>query len=93
MLESYIERRLVEYVKSLGGLCIKLDAQSYSGIPDRMIILPHKILFVELKQKGKKPRPLQEVWIERLRKLNQEVIVIDEVTQIPRISEGAPPTE
>ena len=65
--ESYVERRQIKgYVKSLGGLCIKLPVGG--GFPDRLIILKKgRILFLEVKRPGKKPTALQYHWIKKLR--------------------------
>ncbi len=61
MLEKEIERALVKEVKKLGGLCLKFNSLSMTGIPDRIILMKNaRLVFVELKQKGKKPRPLQK---------------------------------
>ena len=50
MKESTLEKALVVAVKKAGGLCIKLPASSYRGIPDRLVLLPgSRIFFVELK--------------------------------------------
>jgi hypothetical protein len=79
-LESYIERKFVEYIRSAGGMALKIDASSCAGIPDRLVVLPDgKMFFVELKQPGKKPRPLQLKRHADLRKLGFEVYVIDSV--------------
>lgn len=53
--EASIEAALVKAVKEAGGLCIKLPAILYRGIPDRMILLPGgRLFFVELKaRKGR----------------------------------------
>jgi len=62
MLEKEIERRLRDGVKAAGGLCLKWESPGYTGVPDRMILLPGgRILFVELKAPGKKERPRQRV--------------------------------
>lgn len=66
VLEKAIEQELVKHVKARGGLCLKMNSLNMSGIPDRLVLLPNgKMGFVELKQKGKKPRPLQ------IRRMNQ----------------------
>lgn len=78
MLEKDIERNLTKKIENLGGLCLKYDPKYNNGMPDRLIILPFgQVWFVELKQEGKKPRPLQEYQINRLRNLKQRVYVID----------------
>lgn len=76
--EASIERALVEAVKSAGGWCLKLPAVFESGIPDRLCLFPRgRVVFVELKAPGKKPRKLQEVMHSRLRALGFRVEIID----------------
>ena len=42
--EKVVERKLVEAVKSNGGMCIKLLCDQLIGLPDRMCLFPgHKI--------------------------------------------------
>ena len=56
--ESTIEKRLRDAVVAAGGLCIKLPAFLYRGIPDRMILLPMgRIFFIELKKDGGRTEP------------------------------------
>lgn len=81
--EKYIERTLVKRVEALGGLCIKLLTNHFLGLPDRMVLLPGgKMLFVELKSTGQKPRKIQTVVHSKLRALGFTVLVIDNVEQI-----------
>ena len=50
MREKEIEKRLVAEVKRNGGICPKFVSPGYSGMPDRIILLPKgKIAFAELK--------------------------------------------
>jgi len=49
--ETQRETKLTSMVKKAGGLCIKLPAQLYRGIPDRLVLLPGgRVVFVELKR-------------------------------------------
>ena len=83
MLEKRIEQELVKQVKARGGLCLKLNSQSMSGIPDRLVLMKNgKIGFVELKQKGKKPRPLQERRMKQLMELGFYCSLIDDKEQV-----------
>lgn len=83
MLEKEIEKALVKRVKGLGGICLKLVSPSMAGLPDRMVFLPEShFAFVELKAKGKKPRPLQMKRIDDFRKLGFKCFVIDDKEQI-----------
>ena len=60
MREKYIEKKLVEQVRSLGGIALKLISPGNSGVPDRLVLLPAgKIGFVEMKAPGLLMRPLQ----------------------------------
>ena len=75
--EKDIERRLKREVEKKGGVCWKFIS-SMSGVPDRLCLFPFgKLVFVELKRHGAKPRPLQIRQIEKIRKLGFRVEVID----------------
>lgn len=66
------------YVEKLGGEFHKLELIGRSGLPDRVILFPDKNpVYVELKQKGKKPRKLQMYEIGKLRGKSFRVEVID----------------
>ena len=76
--ESEIERFFTQGCKKKGWLCLKFVSPSMTGLPDRIILMPKgRIFFAELKAPGKKPRPLQVVVHNRLRKLGFSVCVID----------------
>lgn len=83
MKEKYIEQQLVKHIKALGGMCSKMGMD---GMPDRLVLLPKgEIHFVELKAPGKKPRALQELRHQQLRKLGFTVHVIDSTKQIQEV--------
>lgn len=70
-LEKEIETKLRRMVENHGGLCLKWVCPGWSGVPDRIILLPGgRILFVELKRpKGGKLEKLQKWWSRRLHRL------------------------
>ena len=81
--EKLVERKLVESVKANKGMCIKLLCDQLIGLPDRMCLFPgSKIIFVELKTTGKKPRRIQAYIHNKLRDLGFRVEVIDSVKGI-----------
>lgn len=83
MLEMTLERKLVEAVKVMGGLCPKFVSPGFDGMPDRLVLLPGgRLAFVEVKAMGCKPRPLQESRHELLRRLGFKVYVLDSAEQI-----------
>ena len=81
--EKVVERKLVELVKINGGMCIKLLCDQLIGLPDRMCLFPgHKIVFVELKTTGRKPKRIQAYMHNELRALGFRVEVIDTVESV-----------
>lgn len=68
-LESSVEDRLVKAVKSAGGLCFKLPAFLYRGIPDRLILLNGGVVwFMELKRSGASTKKSVRIHQERFGK-------------------------
>ena len=70
-LEKEIEKKLTDMVKSHGGMCLKWVCPGWSGVPDRILLLPGGlVVFVETKRpKGGKISALQKWWQHRLTKL------------------------
>lgn len=91
MLEKDVERRLHRGVKALkhGALCLKFESPGFTGVPDRMILLPgEKVIFVETKKPGKKERARQEYVQGLLRNLGFEVYsTVDSNTYVNEILE------
>ena len=86
--EKVVERKLVEAVKDKKGLCIKLLCDQFIGLPDRLCLFPsHKIVFVELKTTGQKPRRIQTYVHNKLRALGFRVEVIDTIEGIKQFIE------
>lgn len=78
--EKLVERKLVELVKVNNGMCIKLLCDQLIGLPDRLCLFPgHKIIFVETKTTGQKPRRIQAYMHKKLRALGFRVEVIDSI--------------
>jgi hypothetical protein len=81
MNEKLIEKKLRERVKKLGGLAVKFFVLSFTGFPDRIVLMPGaRIWFVELKSTGKKPKPRQVEVLGLLSRLGFETRVIDDET-------------
>ena len=77
-LEREIEKKLTNMVKAHGGLCLKWVCPGWSGVPDRIILLPGaRIVFAETKRpKGGKVSALQTWWRKTLRGLGFTVLHI-----------------
>ena len=77
MLEKQVERRLVEGVKKLGGLCIKFVSPGMPGVPDRIIVTATgRVIFAELKSDTGRLSKLQRHTIEQLRQRGADVRVV-----------------
>lgn len=86
--EHKIEGQLIKEVKAHGGLCIKINTTSMTGLPDRLLLLPRgKFAFVEVKRPGIKPRPIQVKRMNDLKQLGFQCFVLDNLKQIEPIIE------
>ena len=63
-LEKEIESRLRKRIEARGGRCLKWVCPGWSGVPDRICLLPGgRIVFVETKRpKGSNTAELQKYW-------------------------------
>ena len=86
--EKKVEKTLREEAKKRGGLALKLETNYFSGLPDRLVLLPGKVIFfVELKTTKQKAKKLQGVIHAMIRKLGFDVIIIDTVEDAKKIIE------
>lgn len=83
-LEKEIERKLVDLVKKYGGRCEKWVCPGWSGVPDRIVILPGgTVMFVETKRpKGGRYSALQDKWRDWLTALGCHYYRIKDVEQL-----------
>lgn len=91
MLEKAIESKLRKGIKAIGGMCLKWESPGFTGVPDRIILLPGgRVFFVETKAPGKKERKRQEYVHKQLRKLGFTVYAtVDSEEKVQAIVEGA----
>jgi hypothetical protein len=67
-LEREIEQSLCKMVRSHGGMCLKWVCPGWSGVPDRIIVLPGgRVIFAETKRpKDGRLSRLQRWWLDKL---------------------------
>lgn len=85
MLEKDLERKIVNRIKSEGGLCLKWVSPGFTGVPDRIAVLPGgRILFIEVKRPGRENglSPRQERVIGQLRALGCPVLVVNKMEDL-----------
>ena len=77
MREREVERALIRAVAARGGEVRKVAWVGRRHAPDRLVLLPGRWFWAELKRPGEKPRPGQAREHDRLRRYGHEVLVID----------------
>lgn len=75
--ESDIESYLVERVRDMQGEVRKVKWLGRHGAPDRIVMLPGRTIWVELKAPGEKAKPHQVREHDRMRRMGQHVVVVD----------------
>jgi len=87
MRERDIEKRFVDEVKKIGGRCAKWVSPGWSGVPDRIVLMPGgKMYFVELKAPGETERALQTRRQAQLREMGFTVYgSVDSFEKIEKI--------
>lgn len=79
MNEKLIERKLKKEVEKISGLAIKFTSPYFTGLPDRVVMLPgRKFFWVETKSTGDKMSKRQQLVRKQLLKMGFEVEVIDD---------------
>jgi hypothetical protein len=83
MNEKLIERKLRKGIQKQGGLALKFTSPSFSGVPDRIVLMPDgRLWFVELKTTGCVISLRQEVVFRMLQKLGFRVRIIDDALSL-----------
>ena len=88
MQESTIERHLVDGVKKLGGMCLKLVSPVTPGVPDRIIITATgRIIFAELKTETGRLSKIQRYTVEQMQKRGADVRVVKGMDSVKALLE------
>ena len=82
MTESEIENKFVRGIEDAGGRALKLVLAGQRGFPDRTVVFPHWIGFVELKRKGGRLSRQQKDWLAKLRGLGFECDVLTGIEEV-----------
>lgn len=85
MRESQVEAHLVKRVKALGGEVRKVKWIGRRGAPDRVVMLPDVLFWVELKRPGKDAEAHQAREHGRMRRVGQVVYVADTIEAVDAV--------
>lgn len=85
MLEQGLEQKIVAKIKEKNGLCIKWVSPGFTGVPDRIAILPGgRVIFIEVKRPGLKDgrSPRQKRVAQQLEDLGCTVLRISDMEEL-----------
>jgi len=86
MTEASIEKRLVEGVKKLGGICLKFVSPSTPGVPDRIVITADgRVIFVELKTEIGRLSKIQKYVTGEMLKRGADVRIVKGLDQVKQL--------
>lgn len=80
--ERAVEERLRGGVRALGGKAYKLLSPGNDGMPDRLVCIRGRTIFVELKAESGRLQNLQKLRIDELRRLGQDVRVLKGAAEV-----------
>ena len=78
MRESEIQSHIIKKLEAAGWYLIKIIQCNKNGFPDLIALRQGSTIFIEVKAKGKKARPLQEYRHQQLKKQGFKTLVIDD---------------
>ena len=82
MLESARKKRCSRQLEEWGWEIIHLIQTSKNGIPDTLALRKGCTVFIEFKQPGRRPDPLQEYRHKKLREQGFEVLIVHDLSDI-----------
>jgi len=83
--ESKIEKIVTKNAEENGWLVFKFTSPGRRGVPDKIFLKEKNAVFPEFKSPGKKPGPLQEKTLEKIRKQGFHAPVVDNIEEGQRI--------
>ena len=81
-MERNIQKAIIKKAKKYGWYSVKIIQCNKPGFPDLQLMRDGISVFIEVKDTGKKPSPLQLYLHEELRSLGFKVYVIDNINDI-----------
>lgn len=75
MLEKHIQSKIIKQLEAAGWYVIKLIQTNKNGIPDLIATRNGMVVYIEVKQPGEDPGPLQKFRHKEIRNTGTTVIV------------------
>lgn len=85
--EKAIDARIQKLVAQRGGWSVKFHgtAKTRAGVPDRLVCYRGYFVAVEVKQPGKKPTPIQQFEIDRIKESGGIAIVATDTDAVAEV--------
>ena len=87
MREKIVEHYLIQEVEKRGGFTRKYTSPGRRGVPDRIVFLPGKVIFVECKTPAGRLSGLQKNEIKRIEALGIPVMVVEHPLGVDHLME------
>lgn len=81
-LEKAVESKIVAYARARGWWCAKFTSPGLAGVPDRVFIRNGRVVFIEVKRAGERPRQQQVKRMQDMRDHGAEVHWTDSVEAV-----------
>lgn len=85
MKESAIQKKIQDYIKSIGGYVVKVVAAPRAGIPDLLCCIKGKFIAFEVKTESGRVSKLQEYNIKQIKLSGGEAYVVNSVNSVNTI--------
>lgn len=86
MLEKDLEEKCRRNAKRAGGKLLKFISPGNKGVPDRILIMPYVVAFIEFKKPGRhKVQPLQDWWHAYLERIGVPVFRVQSLAHFNNI--------
>lgn len=86
MHEHQIEDFAAARFAEAGHVCLKFVSPGFPGVPDRTVLTRcGRVIFIEFKAPGQKPRRAQPAVMQMLRKMGHRVEIVDTRAQVAHL--------
>lgn len=85
MLEKNIQKKILQYLKSIGAYAVKTMITSKNGVPDVLVCYQSKFIGFEIKQPNEKATVLQDYNLSLIQKAGGLGFVVRDVEEVKLI--------
>lgn len=90
MKEQDIQKKIIDYITSIGGIAIKqnqIGIYAQAGVPDLICCVYGRFVGIEVKKPGQKPKPLQWAFIDAIKRCHGIAFYATSVEDVKKMLE------